>query len=294
MKILRHRLHTDDGTPIPYRESPNRGGAVAHEYLVMHFTAGSSAESSIRWLTNGRARASAHVVIARDGSVTQLVPFDRVAWHAGPSAWEGRAGLNRYSLGIELDNAGPLQRAGGHWRSWFGTIYPKEEVLEATHKHENAPRGWHLFPPEQIEAAADVAALLMEKYELVDVIGHDDIAPDRKVDPGPAFPMGSFRSRVIGRSADETPTYRTTTHLNIRSGPGTRHECVLDQPLPPGTRLTVLDTRAQWRFVDVSDVVHDVMDLQGWVHGHYIERTRASDADPDEDPVDAGGSLAGV
>jgi N-acetylmuramoyl-L-alanine amidase len=272
MKVLRHRLHTDDGTAISFRDSPNRGGAVAHEYLVMHFTGGSSAESSIRWLTNRRARASAHVVIARDGTVTQLVPFDRVAWHAGPSEWEGRSGLNQYSLGIELDNAGPLQRAGGHWRAWFGTIYPREDVLEATHKHESSPRGWHLFPPAQIEAAADVAALLVEKYDLVDVIGHDDIAPDRKVDPGPAFPMSSFRARVMGRAGDEVPAFRTTTHLNIRSGPGTQHDRILDQPLPPGTNLTVLDTRASWRFVDVRDVVHDVMDLQGWVHGHYIER----------------------
>ena len=71
----------------------------------MHYTAGASAESSIDWLTNPDARASAHVLIARDGGITQLVPFDRRAWHAGRSRWKDRTGLNGWSFGIELDNA---------------------------------------------------------------------------------------------------------------------------------------------------------------------------------------------
>jgi N-acetylmuramoyl-L-alanine amidase len=272
MKILRHRLHQDDDTALPFERSPNTGGAVEHEYLVMHFTAAPSAESSVNWLTNPDANASAHVVIGRDGSITQLVPFDRVAWHAGISAWEGREGLNQCSLGIELDNAGPLKRVNGRWQAWFGTTYPDEEVLEAVHKNESTPRGWHLFTPEQLEAAIEVATLLVNKYDLLDVVGHDDIAPHRKVDPGPAFPMRSFRARVMGRAADVPPVHATTTHLNIRTGPGTRHEKLEGSPLPPETRVEVLDTQAEWRFVDVLDEVDDVMDLQGWVHGRYLRR----------------------
>jgi N-acetylmuramoyl-L-alanine amidase len=117
MKINDHRLLNDDGTPVPFAPSPNMGGEVQHEYLVMHFTAGRSAEESIDWLTKEEAKASAHVVIGRDGSITQLVPFDRVAWHAGASSWEGLQGLNKYSLGIELDNAGRLTRQGNGWRA---------------------------------------------------------------------------------------------------------------------------------------------------------------------------------
>lgn len=272
MKILRHRLHTDGGVALPYVPSPNRGGAVQHEYLVMHFTAGRSAQSSINWLSNPAARASAHVVIGRNGAVTQLVPFDRVAWHAGASHWAGRDGLNRYSVGIELDNAGALDRVGGRWRAWFGTRYEDDEVLEAAHRNDRIIRGWHLFTPVQIEAAAEVATLLVRKYDLLDVVGHDDIAPFRKVDPGPAFPMRSFRAMVMGRADDAQPVFETITHLNIRSGPGTQHARLIDAPLPPNTRLHILSSQASWHFVNVLDLVHNTMDLQGWVHGNYVQR----------------------
>ncbi|NBC16559.1 MAG: N-acetylmuramoyl-L-alanine amidase, partial [Bacteroidetes bacterium] len=134
------------------------------------------------------------------------------------------------------------------------------------------PRGWHLFTPAQLEAAIEVATLLVNKYDLLDVVGHDDIAPHRKVDPGPAFPSRSFRARVMGRAADAPPVHATTTHLNIRTGPGTQHEKLEGSPLPPETRVEVLDTQAEWRFVDVLDEVDDVMDLQGWVHGRYLRR----------------------
>ncbi len=82
MRILRHRLHHDDGTPVALQRSPNLGGRVAHEYLIIHYTAGSSAAGAIAALTELGGN-SAHLVIARDGAITQLVAFDRVAWHAG-------------------------------------------------------------------------------------------------------------------------------------------------------------------------------------------------------------------
>lgn len=66
MKILRHRLHHDDGTPYEWRPSPNRGGRLEPEYLVTHYTAGRSLDESVDWLTNRQSRASAHVVIGRD------------------------------------------------------------------------------------------------------------------------------------------------------------------------------------------------------------------------------------
>jgi len=108
MKIIRHRLRKDDGNPYPFVPSPNKGGKAEPKYLVMHYTATPDLEVAIRSLINPKRKASAHLVIGRDGSITQLVPFDRVAWHAGASSWDGLKGLNRYSLGIELENAGKL------------------------------------------------------------------------------------------------------------------------------------------------------------------------------------------
>ncbi len=188
MQITDHRLCRDDGKPFPFVESPNKGGRVDSRYLVMHYTSGASAESSVQWFRNPAARASAHLVIGRDGSITQMVPFDRVAWHAGRSRWEGLTGLNAYAIGIELDNAGRLTRNGDRWTAWFGTEYADEDVLVAVHKNESAASGWHRYTSIQLDAAVEAANLIVVTYGLLDVVGHDDIAPRRKSDPGPAFP----------------------------------------------------------------------------------------------------------
>jgi N-acetylmuramoyl-L-alanine amidase len=272
MKVLRHRLVEDDGTPFPFERSPNSGGEVEHDLLVMHYTAGRSAESSVEWFKNPLANASSHLVVGRDGGIVQVVPFDRVAWHAGISEWQGRSGVNRFSLGIELDNAGKLMPHGERWRAWFGKEYEAEDLLVATHRNEAQEAGWHLFTEAQLEAAVTVASVLVDRYGLRDVVGHDDVAPFRKVDPGPAFPMASFRARVLGRQHGEPEVLETSNTLNIRVGPGTQFETLREGPLPPGTRVEVLERFGLWCLVDVLEIVGDVMDLQGWVHGRYLRR----------------------
>ena len=213
-------------------------------------------------------------MIGRDGVVSQMVPFDRVAWHAGRGQWEGLTGLNAYAIGIELDNAGRLTRNGDRWTAWFGTEYADEDVLVAVHKNESAASGWHRYTSIQLDAAVEAANLIVVTYGLLDVVGHDDIAPQRKSDPGPAFPMASFRSRVLGREEDGEPVYRTTARLNIRSGPGTDNPPVKGSPLPLATRDEILSESGSWRFVDVEGTVNNLMDLQGWVHGRYLTRAR--------------------
>jgi len=271
MKISNGRLLHDDGAGFDYRESPNRSGVLKPKYLVMHYTAGRSASSSINWLTNKDAKASAHLVIGRDGGITQLVPFNRIAWHAGASQWEGLGGMNSHSIGIELDNAGILTRQGTVWKSWFGAEYDEHNVVEAVHKNETKTRGWHVYTEKQIGAALSVARLLVKHYKLKDVIGHDDIAPRRKQDPGPAFPMENFRAAVMGRRETAPDTYVTITNLNIRSGPGQTFDKLKDTALPPDTKLVLHRREGEWCFVDVLDA-EGRPDLSGWVHGAYIRR----------------------
>jgi N-acetylmuramoyl-L-alanine amidase len=280
MKIINHLLYQDDDMPYPFRESPNRGGTMQPKYLIMHYTAGPNADHAVRWLINPTAQASAHLVIGRDGGITQLVPFDTVAWHAGKSEWQGIVGLNSHSIGIELDNAGPLSRSGDDWVAWFGSRYPSDQVIEAAHKFSPGEiRGWHLYTPDQLFAAIEAANLLVRHYQLRDVLGHEDIAPGRKSDPGPAFPMESFRSRLFGRpdepeveQAPEAPkVYRATSKLNVRGGPGSQYAALEGSPLPRGAKLAILAEQDGWFKVDVLDIVNGVMDLQGWVHGRYIE-----------------------
>ena len=83
MKVVNHLLVNDDGSAVPFVKTPNVGGEYKPTILVMHFTAGSSAKESINWLANPQAKASAHIVIGKDGKVTQMVPFNRVPWHSG-------------------------------------------------------------------------------------------------------------------------------------------------------------------------------------------------------------------
>src|SRR5882672_10600458 len=109
--ISNHRV---GGTPFKPSANHGRGFAAGFpDALIIHFTAGASAESSAAWLCNPQAKASAHVVVARDGSIIQLVPFDTVAWHAGASSYGGRSGYNQYSIGIETDYPGRLTRTQG-------------------------------------------------------------------------------------------------------------------------------------------------------------------------------------
>ncbi len=207
MKVINHRLVQDDGKPYPFERSPNQSsGTITPRFLIIHYTAGRSAESSVSWFKNPDAKASAHLVIGRDGSITQMVGFNRKAWHAGKSRWGDIVGLNSHSIGIELDNAGELtHKAGGGWTAWFGKTYDDTDVVVANHKHDapgTAPSGWHAYTEAQLDALMDVVAVLQAKYKFEAVLGHDDIAPGRKRDPGPAFPMASVTARHEGRDAD--------------------------------------------------------------------------------------------
>lgn len=263
LTVVHHWLN---GPAVQRRETPNHGGKIEPDYLLMHYTAGRDAASSVRHFLSPAAQASAHLVIGRDGSITQLVAFNRKAWHAGISSWAGRNGLNQFSIGIELDNAGRLQRVGSRFQAWFGELYPPEQAIEAQHQHESRVAWWHAYTGPQIDAALRVAHLLVQTYRLLDVMGHDDVAPGRKVDPGPAFPMGSFRSRLFGRSNDVLPQFEVTAEaLNVRGGPGTVFPLVR-APLAKGAVVSLLEMQALWAHV----LLEEDEQVDGWVRNSFI------------------------
>jgi N-acetylmuramoyl-L-alanine amidase len=166
--------------------------------IIIHYTAGISGESSANWLANPTSKVSAHVVIDRSGQIYQIVPFHKVAWHAGPSAYGGRPGFNNFSIGIELDNAGYLKRDGNAYVSEYGQQYAPADVIQARHRNENFTRFWHTYTDEQLLACRDLCLALLETYPEIDqILGHDEISPGRKQDPGPAFPMHHFRNSII-------------------------------------------------------------------------------------------------
>ncbi|GAA5175376.1 hypothetical protein GCM10025771_07360 [Niveibacterium umoris] len=255
------------GDGIRQQKTPNRGGALAARFLIMHFTGGASAQSSADWLCNPAAKASAHLVLARDGSIIQLAPFNVVTWHAGVSQWNGIVGLNQHSIGIEMDNAGGLRQVGDTFQTSFGKLVDKADVVIAAHKYGGPVMPWQAYTAVQIERAFELAELLVAHYGLEDILGHEDIARGRKTDPGPAFPLEALRSRVKGRADDSLPRYRVTAStLNIRAGAGAEFAPVAP-PLKKGTELVLLEAGDRWNRVEVVGNT----DIEGWVNNQYIE-----------------------
>ncbi|MCF8231651.1 MAG: N-acetylmuramoyl-L-alanine amidase [Bacteroidales bacterium] len=264
MQIQHHKL-----TDAPFKESPNQGGPITVDTIIIHYTGGASAESSIETLTNSEAKVSAHVMVSAEGDITQMVPFNAKAWHAGKSHYGDRTGMNQYSIGIELDNPGVLKKSGQNYVSWFGRKYPEEEVIEAVHRNEDFTRFWHIFPEEQINAAYSLCELLIKNYDIKYLLGHEEVSPGRKTDPGPAFPLDKFRDKLLleDRSSDEPDTLPgeaevAVPRLNFRNAPGT-HGQKITQPLKKGTLLKIIRKEGDWYQVEAP--------VKGWVMSKYVK-----------------------
>ena len=265
MNITNHRLEDAD-----YVESPNQGGTYAPgalDTIIIHFTAGANAESAIDTLCNVERKVSAHLVIARSGTITQLLPFNIIGWHAGRSKWGEREGFNQYSIGIEIDNAGELEERDGRFESWFGRAYPAEEVVRAVHHHQTKESCWHRYTPEQFRVVEAICRELIAEYNIQFILGHDEIAPDRKVDPGPAFPLDQMRTRLLSSQLADAGAEKATvkaTRLNIRAEPSGRAERVAGH-LFADTEVEVLEERAGWCRVKVE--------IEGWVAKRYLDQS---------------------
>ena len=267
---------TEDGAPVDQIRSRFIGSNFARppKIVVIHFTYGGTARSSANWFNDPRnPGSSAHVVIERDGAVIQCVPLNRVAWHAGKSRWNGLVGLNAHSFGIELANWGYLKRAGDGWACYTGTRIP--EPFMAIHRNGNPdgsrqPLGWEPYPRAQFEAAVDLVRALVASHGVTEIIGHEDISPTRKWDPGPAFDMARFRAAVFGgRSLDADTLLQVmpASGVNLRQDPSTTLPAV--ELLAKGTLLEPIATDGLWVQVSVLDAA-GLPRATGWVHSHYV------------------------
>jgi len=135
------------------------------QFLILHYTA-EDLQRSIHILTQQRVSSHYLVTDEQPPRIFRLVDEDRRAWHAGISAWDGHAMLNGNSIGIEIVNLG--NRPGPDGR----------------------PTDFRPYPPEQIELVVELVRDIVKRHQIRPdrVLGHSDIAPQRKVDPGPLFP----------------------------------------------------------------------------------------------------------
>lgn len=143
------------------------------EMIVLHYTGMVSGELALKRLCDPQARVSAHYLIEEDGRIFALVDEERRAWHAGVSYWRGETDINGLSLGVELVNPG---------HEW----------------------GYRDFPPAQIEALIDLMGGMRSRWDIPDhnIVGHSDVAPGRKEDPGELFPWERLAEAGHGLWAD--------------------------------------------------------------------------------------------
>ena len=254
---------------VPFEESAAYGGALVNPTaVVIHFTGGGSAESSANWFQNPNAKASAHIIIDRSGAIIQCVPFNRIAYHAGKSRWKGRVGANNFSIGIEIANYGILsKRADGFYYSASGARVPNESVVLTAHKHDKTIRAWEAYSPAQVRTVGDVLVALRANYPtLTEVIGHEDVAPSRKTDPGPAAPMrlwqGAFNSKRDSSDEDYW-VVDAPGGVNLRAGPDTTFKIL--RTLPDKLKVVCLDRKNTWFKVEVNP------NESGWVHSNYLK-----------------------
>jgi N-acetylmuramoyl-L-alanine amidase len=142
------------------RPSPNFDERPAPvSMIVLHYTGMPDAETAVARLCDPEARVSCHYLIQEDGQILRMVPEEKRAWHAGDSYWRGIQKVNDVSIGIEIVNPG----------------------------HEF---GYRPYPDEQIDALIPLIADIKERHGITrgNVVGHSDIAPRRKQDPGELFP----------------------------------------------------------------------------------------------------------
>ena len=147
---------------LVHREQPSPNWDERDERIsmvVLHYTDMPSADAALGRLCDPAAKVSAHYLITEEGQVVQLVPESKRAWHAGRSFWRGKSNVNGASIGIELANPGHTC-------------------------------GYRPFPDAQIEALVPLLHRIVKTYDIprANVVGHSDVAPQRKLDPGELFP----------------------------------------------------------------------------------------------------------
>lgn len=272
MKITTHKLSANDATLDVVNKQSGTFPEGLPDTIVLHYTAGPSLSSAVNTFKDPDVKACAHILIDRAGNITQMIPFNKISWHAGESSWLDRNGINKFSIGIEIVNAGRLEKSGNTWRSWFGKSFSEDEVVFAKHRNEDHKSWWHLYTEEQISASYELCNQLMKTYKIRYILGHEEISPGRKSDPGPAFPLDKLRERLLHSDRsdrdDSTNTGEkgvvTASALNIRSGPSPSHETIA-KPLSRNTEVQVLKEQNGWYNVAVP--------ITGWVSKSYIRKT---------------------
>lgn len=144
------------------------------DMLVLHYTGMETGDAALARMCDAEASVSAHYMVRETGEIVSLVEEDKRAWHAGISSWQGDTDLNSRSVGIEIVN-------GGHdWLGPDGKLPP--------------------YPAAQIDAVIELSRTIIKRWDIPQtrIVGHSDIAPRRKADPGEHFPWAKLAQHDVG------------------------------------------------------------------------------------------------
>ena len=149
--------------------NPKKRKTSQIKFLIFHYTGMKKESNAIKKLTNSKSKVSCHYFIKNNGETLVMVPDLYVAWHAGKSQWKNYRLLNKNSIGVEINNPG----------------------------HES---NYKKFSKKQVKSIIKLSEILIKKYKIKskNILGHSDIAPERKNDPGEKFPWKQLAKRGIG------------------------------------------------------------------------------------------------
>ena len=154
------------------------------KFLIFHYTGMRLEVDAIKRLTKIQSEVSSHYLIKNNGEIVVMVPETYIAWHAGVSFWKDYKSINKYSIGIEISNPG--------------------------HSHK-----YKKFSIKQIKSIVKLSKYLIKKYNIkpISILGHSDIAPNRKKDPGEKFPWKELAKLKLAQwhKLDEKKTQTTQT-----------------------------------------------------------------------------------
>jgi N-acetylmuramoyl-L-alanine amidase len=209
------------------RPSPNHDERHAPvDMLILHYTGMQTAKAAIDRLCDSTSQVSSHYVVDEDGAIFNLVPEQRRAWHAGMSFWRGHKALNARSIGIEIVNPG---------HEW----------------------GYRAFPVLQMAAVCDLCLGVLARHPIParNVVGHSDVAPDRKQDPGEKFGWEALAQNGVGLWPEGIPDLGTGAP--VRDAIGLRdvrlalteigYDVAPGGPLDPALSIVLRGFQRHWR-----------------------------------------------
>jgi len=210
--------------------------------LILHYTGMETGAAALERMRDTEAKVSAHYMVEEDGRIFQLVDEDRRAWHAGVSEWQGETNINSNSIGIEIVNGG--------------------------HDHPNKDGSLSPFPDVQIIAVIALCKDIESRHDKLTLLGHSDIAPARKIDPGEHFPWYGLAAAGLGFWPDVQSDDR---RILFEAGSRDRGVAIFQRGLAHigyGARVTGVMDEATVKIVEAlqrryrQDQVDGVVDIQ--------------------------------